>query len=229
MIIQIVKKYWGYILLVIIIIFLVIKIQFKNSKIEHLETQNNISLTLLDSLKIYKNKLNTLTYEKQSFNVKFNALEKEYDRLDKNSKHLVDKIRILEKEKSLISASNIHQSVIIDSLINNWPVIDEINHTLTFHDSTTFLQYNMLVYLQPPSLNIKKLSLPNELYISHKFTENGVSVKVVNSNDKYFKVNDITSYIIPLEGNKKVPVKRYFMIGGIGVFIGGTTALLLFN
>jgi hypothetical protein len=228
MITKLIIKYWGYILLLIIIIFLIIKIQFKNSKIEKLETQNNISLTLLDTIKVYKNKLNTLTYEKQSFNIKFNALEKEYDRLDKNSKNLVDKIRILEKEKNLISATNIYQSAVIDSLINNWPIIDETNHTLTFYDSTTFLQYNMLVNLQPPSLNIRKLTLPNELFISYKKSKESISVGVTNSSP-YYKINDISSYIIPLDGNKKVPFKRYFIISGVSVVIGGTAALLLFN
>jgi len=223
---NIIKKYWLYILLAGIIIFLVIKVQVYTRKVNKLQAQNNISLTLLDTVKVYKNKLNTLTYETQSFNVKYNTLEKEYDRLDKGAKKLVDKINILEKEKNLISAANIQLEAKIDSLINNWPIIDEVNHTLTFYDSTTYLQYKFLINLQPPSLNIKNLTLPNELYISYKKKNDAISIGVTNSSP-YYKVNDINSYIIPLEANKRVPFKRYFIIGGVGVGIGAIGTLLL--
>lgn len=227
--INILKKYKGYVLLGIIIIFLIIKIQFKTNKINKLEEQNNISLTLLDSVKVYKNKLNILTYEIKTFNVKYSSLEKEYDRLDKGAKNLVDKIKLLEKEKELIDATVVEQQVVIDSLYNNKPIVDKIKGTLNFIDSTQYLKYNFLVNTKKESLLIQNLTIPNQLYISHSFNKDGVSVKVVNSNDKYFKINDINSYIIPLEKHKKPPFKRYIIIGGLGVVIGGTATLLLLN
>lgn len=222
----ILSKYWGYIILLIIIIILIINGWFKNNKISKLQTENNISNVLLDSMGVYKNKLGQLTSEKQAFNVKLKDLQKAYNRLGKNSKELVDKINVLEKKNKLIEATNIHQSVVIDSLYNNKPIVDKIKGTLTFIDSTKYLQYNFLVNTKQESLLIQNLCLPNELYISHSFTKEGISVKVTNSNDKYFKTNDINSYIIPLDKNK-FKLKPYIMVGGVGISIGIIGALIL--
>ena len=227
---QFILKWWkeliGLILLVIII-SLVISNQVKISKISKLESENNISRVLLDSLTVYKNKLGTITKEKQVYNVKYSQLQKAYNRLDENSKQLVNKINILEKKNKLIEATNIHQEAVIKDLLNTKPIVDDVKGTLTFIDSTKFLQYNFLVNPKEQSLLIQNLKLPNELYISHSFTKEGISVKVTNSNDAYFKTNDINSYIIPLN-KQKFKLKPYLVVGGIGITAGivGTIFLL---
>lgn len=223
---NLIKKYWAYVILLVIITILIISGWIDKNKIKKLQTENNISNVLLDSMDVYKNKLGTLTAEKQAFNVKLKDLEKAYDRLDKNSKELINKIDVLEKKNKLIEATNIHQSVVIDSLYNNKPIVDKVKGTLTFSDNTKYLQYNFLVNTKQESLLIQNLYLPNELYISHSFTKEGISVKVTNSNDKYFKTNDINSYIIPLD-KAKFKLKPYLIVGGVGITIGAVGALFL--
>lgn len=220
------KKYWGYIILLIIITILVISGWIDKGKIKKLQTENNISNVLLDSMDIYKNKLGTLTAEKQAFNVKLSDIQKSYDRLDEHNKELVNKINTLEKKNKLITATNIHQEAVIDSLYNDKPIVDKVKGTLEFKDDTKYLQYNFLVNTKQESLLIQKLRMPNELFISHSFTKEGVSVKVTNSNDEYFKTNDINSYVIPLDKNK-FKLKPYLVVGGIGVGIGAIGTFLL--
>lgn len=220
------SKYWAYIILLIIIIILIISGWSKNNKISKLETENNIISVLNDSIKTYKNKLGEYTHEKQAFNVKYSSLEKAYNKLDANSKQLVDKINTLEKKNKLIEATNIHQEVVIDSLTNNKPIVDKVKGTLNFVYDTPTLQYDFLVNTKLESLLIQKLKIPNELYISHKFSkDNKILVSVSNSND-YFKVNDIDSYIIPLDKNK-FKLKPYLVVGGIGIGVGIAGAIFL--
>lgn len=215
------------IILLVIIISLVIDGQIKKVKINKLQTENNIISVLQDSTITYKNKLGTITSEKQAFNVKLRDLEKQYDRLDKNSKELVNKIDALEKKNKLITATNIHQEVTIDSLFNNKPIVDKVKGALNFLYNTPNLQYDFLINTKQESLLIQKLKLPNELYISHSYTKEGISVKVTNSNDEYFKTNDINSYVIPLD-KSKFKIKPYLVVGGIGIGIGVIgTALLI--
>lgn len=224
-------KNWKYIALIILIIYLIISIKIKNSTINNLVSENNITNTLLDTVTTYKNKLNELTYEKQAFNVKFSDLKHSYDKLDQDNKDFVDKIRILENEnKQLIAATSISQVVEVDTIVNTQYVKDTINNTLEFKSSPTdsLINYNFLIGFDPPKLTIRELSMPNNLYISHKFNTDGskVLVNVINSN-KYFKVNDINSYVIPID--KKSYVKNYIKVGGVSFAVGIAGALILLN
>lgn len=118
------KNYWLYIGLIGVIIFLIINTKISINKINDLKAQNNILSVLQDSLHIYKNKLNQLTYEKQAFNVTLKKLQDSYGRLDTNNKELVNTINKLEKRNKLITATIIRQEVVIDSLLNTTPIVD---------------------------------------------------------------------------------------------------------
>ena len=228
-------KHWKNVALVILIVFLVVSVKIKNNKINNLISENNIANTLLDTVTTYKNKLNELTYEKQAFNVKFSDLKNSYDKLDQSNKDFIDRIRILENEnKKLIAATSISQIVEVDPIIDTTAIIDTVNNTLQFKDvvlnvdKDTLLKYDFLINTLSPKLTIQELSMPNILYISHKFNSDntGVLVDVTNSND-YFKVNDINSYVIPID--KKSHIKTYIKVGGISFAIGITGALILLN
>ena len=214
-----VEKYWIYLGLIGVIIFLIISAQISTNQINDLKARNNILSVLQDSLHIYKNKLNQLTYEKQAFNVKLKELQDSYGKLDGNNKELLNTINKLEKKSKIITATIVRQEAVIDSLLNITPIVDKEKGTLLFSDSTKYLQYNFLINTKQESLLIQKLRIPNNLYISHKFTKEGINVSVTNSNDKYYKVNDINSYVIPLD-KKKNNFKKYFTIGAIS-FVGG--------
>lgn len=233
---KIIKKHWKYVALILLIIYLIISIKIKDSKIQTLSTQNNIANTLLDTVKTYKNKLNELTYEKQAFNVEFSSLKKEYDKLDQNNKDFVDRIRTLENEnKKLIAATSVSQVVQVDTIIDTVAIVDTTNNTLQFKNSIrdsltqdTIINYDFLVGIFPPKLTIQELSMPNKLYISHKFNSDNTGVVVnVNNSNPYFKVNDINSYVIPID--KKSHLKTYIKVGGISFAVGAVGALILLN
>jgi hypothetical protein len=204
----------------------------KNRKINELTSQNNIQAVLLDTMVERTNKLGTVTAEKEAFHVELSSLQKKYNTLNAGSKELLDKINILEKKKALIQATNIHQQAIIDSLINNKPIIDIPKGTVTYRDSlynkdkSIKLRYDFLIRMLDYQLTIRKLEMPNTLYISHKYSSDKtrVLVNVVNSNE-YFKTLDIDSYIIPLEPNKS-HFKTYLILGGVGIGVGIITALV---
>jgi hypothetical protein len=226
----IIKKHWKYIFLIILIIYLIISIRIKDAKIYRLGVQNSISETLLDTVKIYKNKLDELTYEKQAFNVKFSELKNSYDRLDEEGKAFVNRIRILENEnKKLIAATSVSQIITVDTIINIEPIKDTINNTLQFKSDpkNEFLTYDFLIGIVPPKLTIQELTMKNDIYISHKFNNDNTRVLVnVNNSNPYFTVNDINSYVIPID--KKSHFKNYVVVGGVGIGIGiGLTGALL--
>lgn len=226
---ELIKKYKVYVLvgvLICAVMGIAVSLKINSNYIKKLEVNNHISNVLLDSLKIYKDKLGNVIAEKEAFSVKFSTLEKQYDRMDKNNKELIDKISSLEKKRKVIEATNVHQSVVIDSLINNKPIIDKIKGTLEFPFNTKSLKYNFLVNTKLETLTINKLEMPNELFITHSFEKDKILVRVQNSNE-YFKVNDINSYIIPLD-KQKSHFKTYLKVGGIGIGVGiiGTLYLL---
>lgn len=70
---------------------------------------------------------------------------------------------------------------------------------------------------------IKNISIPNTLYVSHTFQEDKIIVSVNNSNDKYYKVNDINSYIIPIEQRRKSD----WLTSGLVGFAGRILIMLL--
>ena len=224
-------KHWKNVALVILIVFSVVLIKIKNNKINNLISENNIANTLLDTVTTYKNKLNELTYEKQVFNVKFSDLKNSYDKLDQSNKDFIDRIRILENEnKKLIAATSVSQVVQVDTITNIEYIKDTLNNTLQFKSDPkdSLLIYDLLINLAPPKLTIQTLTLPNKLYISHKFNEDNSNVIVnVNNSNKYFKVNDINSYVIPID--KKSHIKTYIKVGGISFAVGITGALILLN
>ena len=216
------KKYWYIFVIIGLILGFGVYHYIKSNQISKLRAENNVLSAVNDTLRVYKNKLGTLTYEKQVISVKFTDLKRMYDLLDKNNKELFNKMSSLEKTNRIISATNIKQEAVIDSLLNVKPI--EISPNLfQFSDSTKYLQYKMFFntsVLKSPTLLIDKLSIPNSLYVSHKFEKDKIIVSVSNSNDKYYRVNDINSYIIPIEKND------WLMSGLIG-FGGGVLIMLL--
>ena len=219
------KKYWYIFVIIGLILGFGVYHYIKSNQISKLRAENNVLSAVNDTLRVYKNKLGTLTYEKQVISVKFTDLKRMYDLLDKNNKELFNKMSSLEKTNRIISATNIKQEAVIDSLLNVKPI--EISPNLfQFSDSTKYLQYKMFFntsVLKSPTLLIDKLSIPNSLYVSHKFEKDKIIVSVSNSNDKYYRVNDINSYIIPIEKKKK---NDWLMSGLIG-FGGGVLIMLL--
>jgi hypothetical protein len=226
-IIGFIKEYWKYITIIFLVIFLIISNNIKNEKISVLSQQNNILSVQEDSLKIYKNKLNETTYEKQSLTLTIKDLKNNSDILNNDNKKLLNKILALEKEKKVIAAVNISQIAHLDSILDDNPVvIDTTGHLIRFVKDEQFLKYNILVNYKSPFLLIQSLEQPNELFLSYSFNESGINVKVTNSNPN-FGINNINSYIIPIKKQNKF--KTAFKWGTIGIGVGVVGTLLLIN
>ena len=132
-IIGFIKEYWKYITIIFLVIFLIISNNIKNEKISVLSQQNNILSVQEDSLKIYKNKLNETTYEKQSLTLTIKDLKNNSDILNNDNKKLLNKILALEKEKKVIAAVNIEQIAHLDSILDDNPaMIDTTGHLIRF-------------------------------------------------------------------------------------------------
>ena len=221
-----IRKYWYIFVILIMGIGFGIYHYVQSNKISKLQSQNSVLSTVNDTLKVYKNKLGSLTYERQVINVKYTDLKKMYDLLDKGNKELFDKMTTLERKNKLITATNIKQSVTIDSLLNVKP-IEVSSNLFQFKDSTKYLQYSMFFNTsipKSPTLLIDRINIPNSIYVSHKFEKDKIIVSVSNSNDKYYRINDINSYIIPIEQKKdKSNWLKYGLIG----FGGGILIMLL--
>lgn len=222
------------IILVVIIAIMAISLFAKNNKISKLESENNISSVLLDSLTTYKNKLGIEVAQKKAFSVKYKDLEKSYEQLDSNSKLLVDNINSLKRENRKLKVAT---SAIVDQEVEVSDVVVEgevnsIDSTITFKDSTKYFQYDLMVRIRQPTatLTVNELLMPNKLSITHTFNTKKTEARVmVTNSNKYFKTNDISAYVIPMNKCKKISPRKYIIIGGIGVGIGLTTALILLN
>lgn len=221
-----IRKYWYIFVMLVMGLGFGIYHYIQSNKISKLQAQNSVLIAVNDTLRVYKNKLGSLTYEKQAINVKYTDLKKMYDLLDRGNKELFDKMTILEKKNKLITATNIKQSATIDSLLNLKPV--EVSPNLfQFKDSTKYLQYSMFFNTsipKSPTLLIDKINIPNSIYVSHKFEKDKIIVSVSNSNDLYYRVNDINSYIIPIEAKKN---KSHWLKYGLIGFGGGILIMLL--
>ena len=66
--------------------------------------------------------------------------------------------------------------------------------------------------------------LQNRNHYLDKFEKDKIIVSVSNSNDLYYRVNDINSYIIPIEAKKK---KSNWLMSGLIGFGGGILIMLL--
>lgn len=219
------KKYWYILVILGMCVGFGIYHSIQSNKIRELKAKNNILSAVNDTLKVYKNKLGTLSSEKEAINVDYKALKGSYAILNSGYKELFDKIVLLENKNKLISATNIKQAATIDSLLNSKPIEVAPNY-FQFKDSTEYLQYSMFFNTsipKTPTLLIEKINVPNNLYVSHRFEKDKVIVSVNNSNDKYYKVNDINSYIIPIEQKKKSD----WLTSGLVGFAGGILIMLL--
>ena len=221
-----IRKYWYILVILILGISFGVYYYIKTNEVTKLKAQNNVLLAVNDTLRIYKNKLGSLIYEKQAINVKYTDLKKMYDLLDRGNKELFDKMTTLERKNKLITATNIKQAATIDSLLDLKPI--EVSPNLfQFKDSTKYLQYSMFFntsITKSPTLLIDRINIPNSIYVSHKFEKDKIIVSVSNSNDLYYRVNDINSYIIPIEAKKK---RSNWLVSGLVGFGGGILIMLL--
>ena len=205
---------WAILLVILLLLIGGTIISYKNNRINNFKNKYNIEVklnkALVDSVDIFQNNEGDWVAEKLTIQTKIKNLEKMNGQLTVNQKKLLERIKVVDKENSIISAALIHANFIIDSLMHGGiVVIDTTNKTINFIETENpNIKYNFLasgVLPFPvngkPTLLINDLILPNEQFIEFHWVDdknegNPIAFSITNSN-KYVNVYDVNSYAIP--------------------------------
>jgi len=224
-----VNNRWAIALVILLLLFGGTIIHFKNKKISDLQTELKVEIklrdALLDSVKFYKNKRDELVAEKLTIQETIKNLEKMYGQLTADQKDLIERIKQMSKDNSVIAAALIRTEFKVDSLLHR-PIpggpdtrIDTAKKTIEFTDTTNlsptskYFKYDLVIgNVLPisaipkynglePSLLFKHIEIPNEQFAEFHWKNNKkkgypISFSISNSN-KYIKVIGVESYAIP--------------------------------
>jgi len=202
--------------IVILIIILLVAIYYQYQRIEYWKKQyhdeNNINISLNDSIKYFKNERNEWVAEKQTIQTSLKQMEQMNNKLNNFQKELLSRIKEIEKKNTIIAAALIQTNVKIDSLldkdIGGQITIDTLNKKINFTNSDTIFNYNIdvnnVIPSNPnktPSIFFNSIELPNKQFINFYWKNDRkkgypVAFSISNSNP-YFKTVNIDSYIIP--------------------------------
>jgi len=205
---------------------------------------------LNNSVKFYTNKYNEVVAEKLTLQGTVKEVIDKNNKLNANQVDLMNRVKEINKKYIIIAAANVKLMVKIDSLESSIGVYNATTNEITYKDSTKEISYNIVannvIELKDKKSKIKfnTLYLPNTQKINFQWSKDSkldhpVSFSVSNTN-KYFKVYDIDSYIIP-EVNKEVikpsgwqKIGNFFTktggkisIFGVGVGVGAVGIYLL--
>lgn len=254
---NILKIIWDFLkqgkrLLIAIVIALILLlgaiVYFQHNKIVGLkdkyQTEVNLKNALIDSVHTYQNKQGEWVAERLTIQESIKNLEKMNGQLTTSQKELLDRVKGLDKNQSIITAALVETKVILSGLVDK-PTVDVKDSSVVFVDSTKNLKYNIEVgHVKPivpailPTLKFNKFELPNKQFVEFHWNNDKkagypVAFSVTNSNE-LFKTVNIDSYAIPnlkpdkskfaqwLEKNAKT-----ILHVGIGVLGGGAVYYLV--
>lgn len=232
--------------IIIIVIVLVVGIgvgfykmgnNIKSMNIE-ISDKNKTNRALNDSVRFYVNKYNEIVAEKLTLQGKVKDIIDKNNKLTENQNDLMKRVVEINKKNVVIAAANVKLIVMVDSLRSVTGIYNPLTKSVPFSDSTSTIKYKINVsniaeiINKKPTLQITDLYLPNIQKIDFHWSKDSkldhpVSFSVVNTN-KYFKVNDIDSYIIPeinkntIKPNGWEKIGNFFKNGGSKITIFGT-------
>jgi len=211
MILNFFKKYWKYILIVLLVLtcFLSIRSCMENQK-EIQRQKHNIAVSL-DSVRYYKDKNDGLYAEKLSYI----ATQKELN--DLNSA-LSDSIKLLNRKllAGVITVITVRDTIKIEKIITIDPDIPTQSFSIPFKDDILSANLGMIYHYNNrfPYLDIKRfdyeLNIPMQVYFTKDFS---VILKSTGKNNITF--SNVESFIDPAL-TKQLKPKRY----GIGFSAG---------
>lgn len=239
------------VLIFILIIILGFGIKFHFSSISNQEKKYQQALKLQealhDSLRTYKTKSGFLIAEKRSLQLNLKELEEINEKLNTHQQQLLKNIKKLykerNKEKEVFAAAQINYQKLIDSLHVQTASLEknQNNNSVHFRNTNANFQYDIrILNVQPienqnPQLQIQSLDFPNTQTITFNFDKNQrkdypVSFSVLNTN-RYFKTNNIESYVIPgiqkevVHPNTRQKFKNWFQRNGNQLLVGALSFL----
>jgi len=128
----------------------------------------------------------------------------------------MNSVQEANKKNTVIAAALVEAEAVIDSLLaQGTVVINSKDTTITFSDTTKYLEYELVIGkaipVSPeiePTLLFQHLRLPNTQEIKFVWEDNkkeGYPIKFsISNSNKYVKINEINSYAIP--NLKKEPI-----------------------
>lgn len=204
------KNRWAIALVVILLIIGGVIIKLQKIRIANLKdevtTEVNLKNALIDKLNVYQNKEKEWVAEKLTIQESVKNLEKMYGQLSGSQKELLNRVKEVEKNGSIIAAALIETNIEIAKL--RPPKVTVSDSSITFSDSTKNLDYIIEIgHVKPinlgisPTLAFNKFKMPNKQFIEFHWKKEKklgypISFSVSNSNE-YFKTTDISSYAIP--------------------------------
>lgn len=217
------------------------------------QTEVKLKNALVDTVHYYKNSYGEVVAEKLTLQASVKDLEKIRDELTESQQELLRRVKEANKKNTVIVAALVEAEAIIDSLLaEGTVVVNSKDTTITFSDTTKYLEYELVigkaVPISPsidPTLYFEHLRIPNKQEIKFEWKDDKkegypIQFSISNSN-KYMKVNEVNSYAIPNlkkevvnpTGWEKVGVwlKKNgkiigYTVGGVVVGAGGTYMLM---
>ena len=248
---------WAIVVVIILLLLGTGIFKFQRNKIDEWknkhQTEVKLRNALVDTVSYYKNAHGEVVAEKLTLQVSVKDLEKMRDELTAEQQDLLDRIKDGNKKNTVIAAALVDAELIIDSLLAQGIVtINSKDTTITFTDTTKYLEYELVVGKAipvisdiKPTLLFKHLRFPNKQEVKFEWEDDkkeGYPIKFSMSNSNpYYKINEINSYAIPNlqkkvimpTGWEKVGIwlKRNgkvvgYVVGGVVVGAGGTYMLM---
>lgn len=180
-----------------------------NANESELRLTNQIKLeqALHAELEITRDSLGSETAKKLTLQTTVKDLSKREAKLTKDQKELLAFVKVKDKNKNLIAAVIIHDTVKVRELASG-PPIAFTDSTVAFEVTTDSIAYRATVEnvspvadsTKVPMLLLKNLYIPNQTRISFEWGERKdgypVSVSVTNTNP-LFKIGNVESFAIP--------------------------------
>jgi len=235
----------GFVVLLVVVLYMLYNNHNNISKLnKQLIQQEKLTNALMDTMITTKNSYGEIVNSKLTIQADINNLINSSINFSENQRRLLQRVSELQKNSDVIAAALITTTFKLDSLLDGYNVVvDNLNNTVSFSDSTEHLVYDIMVTNVAPVLpKVKPLILfnrfeaPNDYYIDFSWDKNKranypVSFTITNTNP-LFVTQDINSYVIPeIDKNNLKPSwwkRTTKFVGKYGeyVVIGGVVYLI---
>ena len=192
--------------------------------------ESNLRKALTDTLTHFQTKEGNWGAEKRTLQTELGTLKDNNLNLSANQKELIKQIEKQNKTSQTIAAALVDLKAEVSGLKNDKP-INQTDSSVQFTSQTPDLEYDLTVFnvkpfeLKTPTLTLNKISFPNQQSINFHWKDDKkegypVGFSIVNTN-KYFKVNEIESYIIPEIKKSELDPNFWQKVGKFSKSTGG--------
>lgn len=195
--------------------------------------ESNLRKALTDTLTHFQTKEGDWGVEKKTLQADLSTLKDNNLNLNANQKALIKEVERQNKNATTIAAALIELTAKVEGLTNDNAIVTD--STVNFPYDSEELKYSLTVYnikpldFKKPRLVINTLEFPNTQTVNFNWKDDKkqgypVSFSVINTN-KYFKVSDIQSYVIPEIKKEELKPTFWNKMGKFGKSTGGKVVI----